>query len=215
MRSKSTLQLVLNAMFVALVLLLGLTPIGLIPLGAINVTILHIPVIVGSLFLGIKSGLILGCVFGLCSVMSAYGLTLTPPSGLATMLGAKSPVLLILMCMIPRLLVPATAYFSNRLMQRYKLQKHLSLGIAAAVGSVTNTVFYLGLMALFYQVAQLDLNKIATALKIEGLGFWGVIATVATGAGGLEALAAFLLVPPIVAALWQVNNKGQGGNKTP
>ena len=47
-------------MFIALVVLLGLTPLGLIPLGFINVTILHIPVIIGALALGLKGGLILG-----------------------------------------------------------------------------------------------------------------------------------------------------------
>ena len=50
--SKATRQLTLTAMFIALVALLGLTPLGLIPLGFINVTILHIPVIIGALVLG-------------------------------------------------------------------------------------------------------------------------------------------------------------------
>ena len=50
MKNLSVRKLVVNAVFVSLVLLLGLTPIGIIPLGAINVTILHIPVIIGALF---------------------------------------------------------------------------------------------------------------------------------------------------------------------
>ena len=37
--SKATRQLTLTALFIALVVLLGLTPLGLIPLGFINVTI--------------------------------------------------------------------------------------------------------------------------------------------------------------------------------
>ncbi|MBQ9855892.1 MAG: ECF transporter S component, partial [Clostridia bacterium] len=116
MRSPSTRLLVLNALFVALVFLLGMTPIGIIPLGAINVTILHIPVIAGTLFLGLKSGLLLGFIFGLCSTLSAFGLSLTTPSALAAALGAKSPMLLIAMCFIPRLLVPVVTWFTKTML---------------------------------------------------------------------------------------------------
>ena len=47
---------VLLALFVALIVLLGFTPLGLIPLGFINVTILCVPVIVGALYMGWKKG---------------------------------------------------------------------------------------------------------------------------------------------------------------
>ena len=74
MNHNQTLHIVLTALFIALVLLLGLTPIGLIPLGFINVTILCVPVIVGTLFLGLKTGLVLGLCFGGVSALSAFGI---------------------------------------------------------------------------------------------------------------------------------------------
>lgn len=46
--NQKTHHLVLTALFVALILLLGFTPLGLIPLGFINVTILCVPVIIGT-----------------------------------------------------------------------------------------------------------------------------------------------------------------------
>jgi len=208
MRNKNTLRLVLNALFVALTLLLGMTPIGLIPLGAINITILHIPVIAGTLFLGLKSGLLLGFVFGLCSTMSVFGLTLTAPSGLAAALNAESVLLCLLMCLIPRLLVPVTTYFSNLLFRKIKIQKHLALGVSSLIGSVTNTVFYLGLMIWFYELADLDVAALMAKLGIKS--FWGIMSLIASGAGGLEALAAFLLVPPILTALWKVQKQTGG-----
>lgn len=213
MRSKSTTLLVLNALFVALVLLLGLTPIGIIPLGTINVTILHIPVIIGALFLGWKSGLLLGLVFGVCSLMSAYGLTLTPPSGLAAALGAAKPGFLVLMCLIPRLLVPITAYFMNRLLGRLHVKKTLSLSLSAMTGSLTNSIFYLGLMAIFYRLSGLDLNRLMSAFGIERLNLWSLIGVIFTGAGILEAAAAFIIVPAIIAALEKVQ-KHTGGSVT-
>lgn len=49
-----------TALLAALIILLGVTPIGLIPLGFINVTILCLPVIIGTLLLGLRTGLVLG-----------------------------------------------------------------------------------------------------------------------------------------------------------
>ena len=158
MRSASTRSLVLNALFVALVFLLGMTPIGIIPLGAINVTILHIPVIAGTLFLGLKSGMLLGFIFGLCSTLSAFGLSLTAPSALAAALGAKSPLLLIAMCFIPRLLVPVVTWYTKVLLSKNAKRFYLSDAAASIMGSVTNTIFYLSLMVLFYRIAGLDVE---------------------------------------------------------
>ena len=65
MERKKLGDFVLLALFVALIVLLGFTPLGLIPLGFINVTILCVPVIVGALYMGWKNGLLLGLAFGL------------------------------------------------------------------------------------------------------------------------------------------------------
>ena len=75
---------------------------------------------------------------------------------------------------------------------------------ASILGSVTNTVFYLSLMVLFYSLAGLDVNNLIHKLGIHGLNFFGVIGVIASGAGGLEALASFFIIPPIVAALNKV-----------
>ena len=47
-------QLTLTSLFIALVVLFGMTPLGLIPVGTLNATILHIPVIIGVIALGLK-----------------------------------------------------------------------------------------------------------------------------------------------------------------
>ena len=204
MRSASTRTLVLNALFIALVFLLGMTPIGIIPLGAINLTILHIPVIAGTLFLGLKSGMLLGFVFGLCSTLSAFGLSLTAPSALAAALGAKSPLLLIAMCFIPRLLVPVITWFTKEILSENTKSVYFADAFAAVFGSVTNTIFYLSLMVIFYSFAGLNVNELIRKLGIENLNFFGFIGVIASGAGGLEALASFFIIPPVVGALNKV-----------
>ena len=62
--------------------------------------------------------------------------------------------------------------------------------ISSAAGSVTNTVLYLGLMLLFYTLSGLGGSEILALIKGTGII-----------AGGLEAMAAAILVPPIVKAL--------------
>lgn len=176
------------ALLIALVFLFGMTPVGLIPLGFINITVLCVPVIIGTITLGIRSGLVLGFCFGTASTFSMIGISLTPPSALASALFAASPLCAILMCYVPRLLVPVATFAVYRLL--CDKHKKTALLIAAALGSLTNTVFYLGLMLLFYALNGLDTAAILTL--IAGTGIL---------AGGCEAVAAALITAPVVKAL--------------
>lgn len=62
--------------------------------------------------------------------------------------------------------------------------------ICSVAGSLTNTVLYLGLMLLFYTLSGLGGSKILALIKDTGII-----------GGGLEAMAAAILIPPIVKAL--------------
>ena len=56
MKNEKIQGLVLAALFTAIIVVMTFTSLGYIPLGVINATIIHIPVIIGSLFLGPKKG---------------------------------------------------------------------------------------------------------------------------------------------------------------
>lgn len=190
MQHMSTKKLVLYALFIGLIFFLGLTPWGLIPLGFINVTVLCIPTIVGTLVLGIKAGFLFGFFFGTASLMSVLGLSMVPPSMLAGALLAQNPLFAVLMCYIPRLLVPATTYLVYRLLNRDGSPKRLSAIPAAVAGSLTNTICYLGLMLLFYSLSGLDYTPVLTII-----GGTGIIA------GTTEAIAAAVIATPTAIAL--------------
>ncbi|MGI6215159.1 MAG: ECF transporter S component, partial [Christensenellales bacterium] len=144
-----TRKLTISALICGLILLFGLTPVGLIPLGFINVTTLCLPVIIGTLAMGIKTGMLYGFLFGTASLMSMLGLGMTPPSTLAANLFASSPVGAIIMCYVPRFAVPYVAW-------KVYGGKEKRINFAAPAASFTNTVLYLGLMWLFYALAGLD-----------------------------------------------------------
>ena len=184
---KDLKNLVLLGLLAGLIFLMGQTPLGLIPLGFCNVTLLVIPVAVGTIYMGWKYGLVLGAAFAATSLLSA----LTKPSALVATLMGASPVLAIVMTVLPRLCIPLVIWGVNKLLGR--LQKHVAAAIAAACGSLTNTVLYLGLMLLFYVLCGIDNTQVLTTIGI-----------VAGGAGPLEAVAAAIIVPPILTALWRI-----------
>ena len=68
-RSKKTSEMVKMALFIALIILLSVTPLGYIPLGAIDATTIQMPVIIGAVLFGWKKGAVLGGVFGLTSLI--------------------------------------------------------------------------------------------------------------------------------------------------
>ena len=192
---QATRQLTLTAIFIALVILLGLTPLGLIPLGFINVTILHIPVIIGTLALGLKGGVILGLTFGIVSTLRAFGIPL-PASALVSNLMAESPLLVVVMSMFPRLMVPLVTYGVHRLLTGRGARRCVALPVAAVAGTLTNTILYLGLMLLFYVLTALDAAAVL-----------GLIAGTGAIGGGAESVVAALVATPVVLALEKIQKK--------
>ena len=56
-RTRQVQSLAILAMFTAIIFLLTFTPLGLIDLPVIKATVLHVPVIIGSILLGPKKSL--------------------------------------------------------------------------------------------------------------------------------------------------------------
>ena len=71
MKSKKTQYMSIMAMFLAIQIILVVTPLGYLPIGPISATTMHIPVIIAGIALGKKAGAQLGFVFGLTSVLNA------------------------------------------------------------------------------------------------------------------------------------------------
>ena len=71
MKTKKTQYMAIMSMFLAIQILLTVTPLGYLPIGPINATTMHIPVIIAGIALGKKAGAELGLVFGITSVLNA------------------------------------------------------------------------------------------------------------------------------------------------
>lgn len=87
-----TFRLTFTALFIALVLFLGLTPFGLIPLGFINVTLLCVPVAVGCVLLGLKTGCAWGCASAWSACSAPWDCPGCPPAPCGGLGGPQPPV---------------------------------------------------------------------------------------------------------------------------
>ena len=64
-------KIALTGALSALVVVLSVTPLGLIPIGVASITTLQIPVIIAVLLGGLPSGAFVGAVFGIMSLANA------------------------------------------------------------------------------------------------------------------------------------------------
>lgn len=201
MKWNRTRKLVVFAMFGALIFLLAFTPVGFIQLGFIKATIIHIPVIIGSVLLGPAMGAGLGFLFGVTSFISN---TMTP----AVSSFAFSPfipvpgttggsALALLVCFLPRILVGITPWLIYRGLQRLtknRLQT-AALAVAGVGGAMTNTLFVMHLIYFLFQDAY------ATVQGVSSQAVYGIISSIIVANGIPEALVAGILTAAVCKAL--------------
>jgi len=165
-----TLTMVQVAFFAALILIMAFTPfLGYIPLGFTRATIIHIPVIIGSLMLGPKNGAILGFIFGLTSLINntinptATSFVFSPFYELGEIQGGIGSVII---CFIPRTLVGVVPYYIYhgflRLFGKSASGKTAALAIAGVSGALTNTLLVMHLIFFFFKDAYAGANSVIT-----------------------------------------------------
>ena len=206
---KKSLQTAQLALFSALIILLAFIPgIGYIPLGVTRATIIHVPVIIGSIVLGPKMGAVLGGVFGLTSLISNT-LTPTVTSFVFTPFfegaGLGGNPLSLVICFVPRILVGVVPYFVYKgvikLLNKIKGKETVSLITAGICGAMTNTILVMGMIYLFFG------ESYAKAKEISYDALLGVILGIIGVTGVLEAITAAVLTCVICKVLFKIKKK--------
>ena len=170
------------AFFAAVIVLMAFVPfLGYIPLGFTRATIIHVPVIIGSLMLGPKKGAALGFVFGLTSFINntmnptVTSFVFTPFYSLGEYSGGIGSLII---CFIPRILVGVAPYWVYRLVKRLRVKdgiSQLGLMLAGIAGSLVNTLLVMNLIFLFFRDAYAAANQVAsTAVYGFILGIIGI-----------------------------------------
>lgn len=130
-QNKTVRTVVVSGVLAAIQIVLGITGLGLIPTPTgVNATILHIPTVLAGVVGGAMSGMATGAIFGLFSFLRA-----TTPL-------FQNP----LIAFGPRILIGLVAFLVYRAVK--PINEVLALGLAGALGTLTNTAGVLGLAVL-------------------------------------------------------------------
>ncbi|MCR4615990.1 MAG: ECF transporter S component [Clostridiales bacterium] len=190
MPDKKLLVAVELSLLSAIIIVMTFVPyIGYISYGALSITLLHIPVIVGGVMLGVKGGTFLGGVWGVTCLIKAVFLPPTPLEGIIF----RNP----LISVVPRILVGLVAGLMCSVFNKFA-HKGLAAGIAAVIATVTNTVLVLGGIYLIYG------KSYGADLGIATVNFGGLfkyIMAAFTINAVLEIVAAVVISVPVSLAL--------------
>jgi len=201
---RNTKSLALLGVLLAIEIMLNFTPLGLIPLGFMNATTLHIPVIIGAIFLGPIGGGILGASFGILSVITNTirpNITSFVFSPFITISNTSGNFTSLIIAIVPRILIGVVAYYVYKVASKKCKNNITAYSLAGLAGSLTNTIFVMGGIYLFFGPAY----AAAKGLAFEAL--FGVILSVVGINGIPEAIVAAIVVSTMCRVLSQIYKK--------
>lgn len=151
MKNKHLLAMVKLAMLVALLMIFCFTPIGFLKIGIVEITFNMIPVVIGAIVIGPAAGAFLGALFGAASFWQCFG-----QSTFGTLLFGVNPFFTVLICFVPRILAGLLPGLIFRAMTKKK-DNIAAYFVSAAVGSLANTVLFVGGFCLLFKDTMLGM----------------------------------------------------------
>ncbi|MCB2356602.1 ECF transporter S component [Clostridium estertheticum] len=181
-----TRELTTIGMLSAVCVVLGLTGYGFIPLPGFKATIMHIPVIIGSIIGGPIVGMTIGLIFGVFSIIQ----NITAPNILS--FAFINP----LVSVLPRVLIGLTSYYVYKL--SFGKNENLRIGLATVIGSLTNTFGVLTMVYILYAA------KFAVSKGIDPSIAAKTIYGLAIINGVPEAIIATIITIPVILAIKKI-----------
>lgn len=175
-----TKELAFSAMIMAIILLMAWIPqFGYIKINLVDITIIHIPVLIGAMtFKNRNLALIAGSTFGISSWLVAMFRPMSPIDLLF-----QNP----LVSIVPRILFALLAYVLYKYLSN-KFKEYPSKIVSVILATLFHTVLVVSMMYLFGQHIFQD-------------GFMTLMLAVVSINGWIEILIAAIVVPPIISAL--------------
>lgn len=198
MKSKQLKTFVFLAFFIAIEIVLMLTPLGFVPVGVIRATTLHIPVILAGILLGSKYGSAVGFVFGLLSlIINTTQPTITSFvfSPFVSIGGTSGNFASLLIVFGPRIFL---GFFSGWLYQffnRFKWNSIFNVSLTAIINTLLHTGLVMGGIALFFG------QSYAAAKGVTMSGLVNLILVIITTNGVAEMIVAAVVVTALYKAL--------------
>ena len=197
-KSKNTKFITLMGVLLAIEIIMAFTPLGFVPLGFTKATTIHIPVVIGAIFLGPLAGTILGGAFGILSIIIntvSPALTSFVFSPFITIGGAQGNIWSLVIALVPRMLIGIVAYYSYKWVSKIDKTKVIAYATAGVVGSLTNTVLVMSGIYIFFG------QQYAAAKEVTFEALFGVIMGIIGVNGIPEAIVAAIIVAIVCKVL--------------
>ncbi|HFI0462953.1 TPA: ECF transporter S component [Streptococcus suis] len=187
--SKKTQMLLRLALFMALVAIQTWVPfLGNINIPPLSITFVHVTVIVATLWLGTKAGLVVGGFWGINSWIRSVVMPISPLQQLVL----SSPIISV----IPRLLMPLIIGLLFHGLKVETQNKKWVQVLFGALGAILNTVILLGFIGLFKADAGMGAMGAETNAAL-----WMILMGIVTVNGIPEMIFSGLVTPPLLMAL--------------
>lgn len=186
----STRKLVQFSLLLAIEIILGVTPLGFIMVPPVSITLMHIPVIIGSIVMGPMYGMLLGGSFGIISLLKAIFSAVSPIDLLFNPVASGNPVASVVMSVLPRIILGLLPALLFNLLNKKLKHRTITIGISAIASTVVHTLLVLLFLFLFFSAIPLIT----------------VLTTILTLNVGLEILVAAVIAIPVCRALLRLNS---------
>ncbi|MFV0353380.1 MAG: ECF transporter S component [Oscillospiraceae bacterium] len=186
----STRKLVQFSLLLAIEIILGVTPLGFIMVPPVSITLMHIPVIIGSIVMGPMYGMLLGGSFGIISLLKAIFSAVSPIDLLFNPIVSGNPVASVVMSVLPRIILGLLPALLFNLLNKKLKHRTITIGISAIASTVVHTLLVLLFLFLFFSAIPLIT----------------VLTTILTLNVGLEILVAAVIAIPVCRALLRINS---------
>lgn len=183
---ESILKLTLTAVFLAIIVIMSFTPLGYLKMGTIEISLLAIPVAAGAALLGVGGGALLGLAFGVTSLIQCFGM-----SAFGTTLFGINPVLTVILCIVPRVLVGIASALVYKGLNNKNVQTNITSLASFLTAAVMNTLLFVGLFILMFSGTEFY-TGLETQFGTTGfvaffaafVGLNGIVEAVASGVVG-------------------------------
>lgn len=136
-----------TAILIALMIVMHFT-FGYITAGAIEMCFMTVPVVIGAILLGPVSGAVLGGVFGLSSLLCAFGIG--HPSAFGASIVSINPFYAVILCIVPRVLMGVLVGLIYKILEKSVKNKTFNVSVSGFAGAFLNTaLFMFSLIALY------------------------------------------------------------------
>ena len=177
-----TNQLVKLSVFVALIIIQSWVPmLGNIPTPVLSITYIHVTVILATLCLGWKEGVLVGTAWGLNSWIRSLTAPVSPIN--AQVLSD------VMVSVLPRMLMPLILAGLIVVFKSWSKNPRLVGALAGFSGSFLNTFLVLGAIVLFKQEVYMTIKG------VDQTGLWQLLGGIIATNGILEAFVAAILTP--------------------